>query len=256
MELKIDPNISYALALEGGGAKGAWQIGAWRALREAGIRVTAVAGSSVGSLNGALITMGDLEKAEEIWRNIRYSQVMDVDDDAMSALMSGELGNGGWKDALAQLWSALRNGGFDVTPLQNWIREIVDEDAVRASDTELFVVTYSITDKKELELRVKDLPEGEICDMLLASAYFPAFRGEKLGGKRYTDGGVRDVLPLHVLIENGYRNILALRLFGLGVERNVRIPKGTAVYYVEPSGELGNELDFDPEQSRENLRTG
>ena len=256
MELKIDPHISYALALEGGGAKGAWQIGAWRALREAGIRVTAVAGSSVGSLNGALITMGDLEKAEEIWRNIRYSQVMDVDDDAMSALMSGELGNGGWKDALAQLWSALRNGGFDVTPLQNWIREIVDEDAVRASDTELFVVTYSITDKKELELRVKDLPEGEICDMLLASAYFPAFRGEKLGGKRYTDGGVRDVLPLHVLIENGYRNILALRLFGLGVERNVRIPKGTAVYYVEPSGELGNELDFDPEQSRENLRTG
>ena len=71
MELQIDPNLSYALALEGGGAKGAWQIGAWRALREAGIRVTAVAGSSVGALNGALITMGDLEKAEEIWRNIR-----------------------------------------------------------------------------------------------------------------------------------------------------------------------------------------
>ena len=256
MELKIDPNISYALALEGGGAKGAWQIGAWRALREAGIRVTAVAGSSVGSLNGALITMGDLERAEEIWRNIRYSQVMDVDDDAMSALMSGELGNGGWKDALAQLWSAVRNRGFDVTPLQNWIREIVDEDAVRASDTELFMVTYSITDQKELELRARDLGEGEIWDMLLASAYFPAFRGEKLGGKRYTDGGVRDVLPLHVLIENGYRNILALRLFGLGLERNVRIPRGTTVQYVEPSGELGNELDFDPEQSRENLRTG
>ena len=153
MELRIDPNITYALALEGGGAKGAWQIGAWRALREAGIRVNAVAGSSVGSLNGALIAMGDLEKAEEIWRNIRYSQVMDVDDDAMSALMSGELGGGGWKDALGQLWAALRNGGFDVTPLQNWIREIVDEKKVRESPTELFVVTYSVSDKTELEFQ-------------------------------------------------------------------------------------------------------
>ena len=118
MELRIDPNITYALALEGGGAKGAWQIGAWRALREAGIRVNAVAGSSVGSLNGALIAMGDLEKAEEIWRNIRYSQVMDVDDDAMSALMSGDLGGGGWKEALGQLWAARRSGGFDVTDVK------------------------------------------------------------------------------------------------------------------------------------------
>ena len=185
MELQIDPNLSYALALEGGGAKGAWQIGAWRALREAGIRVTAVAGSSVGALNGALITMGDLEKAEEIWRNIRYSQVMDVDDDAMSALMNGELGDGGWKEALGQLWGALRRGGFDVTPLQNWIREIVDEDAVRAAATELFIVTYSITDQKELELRARDLEPGELHDMLMASAYLPVFRMEKLRGKLY-----------------------------------------------------------------------
>ncbi|MBQ3955018.1 MAG: patatin-like phospholipase family protein, partial [Clostridia bacterium] len=70
MELKIDPNISYALALEGGGAKGAYQIGVWRALRQAGIRIAAVAGSSVGSLNGAMIAMGNLEKAEELWKNI------------------------------------------------------------------------------------------------------------------------------------------------------------------------------------------
>ena len=38
MELKLDRNKTYGLALEGGGAKGAYQIGAWKALREAGIR--------------------------------------------------------------------------------------------------------------------------------------------------------------------------------------------------------------------------
>ena len=47
MELKLDPNVTYALALEGGGARGAYQVGAWRALREAGVRVSAVSGTSI-----------------------------------------------------------------------------------------------------------------------------------------------------------------------------------------------------------------
>lgn len=36
MELKLDTNKEYGLVLEGGGAKGAYQIGAWKALKEAG----------------------------------------------------------------------------------------------------------------------------------------------------------------------------------------------------------------------------
>ena len=69
MELKLDRNKTYGLALEGGGAKGAYQIGAWKALREAGIRFSAVSGTSVGALNGAMIVMDDLEKAEKILLN-------------------------------------------------------------------------------------------------------------------------------------------------------------------------------------------
>ena len=155
MELKIDPNISYALALEGGGAKGAYQIGVWRALRQAGLRISAVAGSSVGSLNGALIAMGDLEKAEDLWKNIRYSQIMDVDDETMHDLMSGEFSLAGLGTLLSQAAKVIRGGGFDITPLQNLIRETVPEEAVRQSETELYIVTYSLTDKKELELRAR-----------------------------------------------------------------------------------------------------
>lgn len=35
MELKLDLTKEYGIVLEGGGAKGAYQIGAWKALREA-----------------------------------------------------------------------------------------------------------------------------------------------------------------------------------------------------------------------------
>lgn len=256
MKLRIDTSRSYALALEGGGAKGAYQIGAWKALREAGVKIDAVAGTSVGALNGSLIVMGDLEKAENIWENIRYSQVMDVDDETMSRLLKGDVKLDELDNVAQQMFEVIKNRGFDVTPLRKWISQVVDEKTVRESPVELFIDTFSLSDGKLLELRAKDLPEGTLCDMLLASAYLPVFRSEKLGGKRYADGGLRDVLPLHVLIEHGYKDILALRLFGIGVERSVKIPEDTRVYTVEPTADLGSTLEFEPAQSRENLRAG
>ena len=256
MKLRIDTSRSYALALEGGGAKGAYQIGAWKALREAGVKIDAVAGTSVGALNGSLIVMGDLEKAENIWENIRYSQVMDVDDETMSRLLKGGVKLDELDSVAQQMFEVIKNRGFDVTPLRKWISQVVDEKTVRESPVELFIDTFSLSDGKLLELRAKDLPEGTLCDMLLASAYLPVFRSEKLGGKRYADGGLRDVLPLHVLIEHGYKDILALRLFGIGVERSVKIPEDARVYTVEPTADLGSTLEFEPAQSRENLRAG
>ena len=86
----IDTSKEYGLVLEGGGAKGAYQIGAWKALKEAGVKINAVAGTSVGALNGALICMDELEMAQQMWSNLTYSQVMDVDDTRMEQLMEGE----------------------------------------------------------------------------------------------------------------------------------------------------------------------
>ena len=83
MEPKLDLSKEYGLVLEGGGAKGAYQIGAWKALKEAGVKIRGVSGTSVGALNGALICMDDLEKAENLWRNISYSQIMNVDDELL-----------------------------------------------------------------------------------------------------------------------------------------------------------------------------
>lgn len=256
MKLRIDPTPSYALALEGGGARGAYQIGAWKALTEAGIHISAVAGTSVGALNGALIAMGDHARAEELWSNIHYSEVMDVDDDEMGDLVRGDLQELDLPRVVQKVSAIVHNRGLDVTPLRNWIRQVADPAVIRASEQEFFIVTFSVSDKKELELRAKDLTDDELHDMLLASAYLPAFRIERLAGKLYADGGVRDVLPLHVLIENGYTDIIAMRLYGPGIMRPVRIPEGTRVHTIAPTAKLGGILEFEAEQSRRNMRLG
>ena len=55
MELQIDGSKEYGIVLEGGGARGAYQIGAWKALKEAGIRIKGISGASVGALNSAYV---------------------------------------------------------------------------------------------------------------------------------------------------------------------------------------------------------
>jgi predicted acylesterase/phospholipase RssA len=63
------------LVLAGGGAKGAYQIGCWKALKELGIVFDAIAGTSVGALNAALIAEGDLQKALTLWANISRQMI-------------------------------------------------------------------------------------------------------------------------------------------------------------------------------------
>ena len=179
MQLKLDTSKTYAIALEGGGAKGAYEIGAWKALEEAGIKYNAVSGTSVGALNGALMAMRDLPRAETAWNDMRLSKVIELDKEGEEDLhkaMNGELELGDIQELIPQMFEIIRNRGLDVAPLRAWVREVVDVKKVKKSDVELFVSTVSLTDRKGLEIKINDLPEDEICDMLLASAWERRFR--------------------------------------------------------------------------------
>lgn len=271
-DILLDLSKEYGLVLEGGGAKGAFQIGAWKALREAGIRIKGVAGVSVGALNGALICMDDLEKAEAIWQDISYGQVMEINGRLIEKLTSlgGKLAEFNLQEikkiglsetlqeAAEEIKNLLKDRGLDITPLKNLIRENIDEQRIRESACELYATTYSLSDKKLYQVDVKKQPEGEIGDILLASAYLPVFKTEKLGGKLYTDGGGFNNVPLDVLINRGYEDIIVIRIYGLGMDREkkIKIPEGTNVYHIAPKEELGGTLEFSKKRSRKNMTLG
>ncbi len=256
MELKLDASKTYAIALEGGGAKGAYQIGAWKALDEAGIRYNAVSGTSVGSLNGAMMTMRDLERAISFWQNLRFSEVMNVDDTMMQRVFDRDFKGVDVRGLVRSAIDTVKQGGFDIEPLRALLREAIDEKAVLGSDVAFYLMTYSVTDHKELDVDVKTLQEGELYDMLLASAYFPAFKHEKLRGKMYTDGGVADVVPIHSLTSRGYKDLIVMRIYGVGIERRFRIPDDVHMTTIAPTQDLGSVLNFSSEQSRYDMKLG
>lgn len=256
MSLKpvIDLDKEYGIVLEGGGAKGAYQVGAWKALKEAGIKIKGIAGTSVGALNGAMMCMDELEQAEKLWSELTYSKVMDVDDEKMKQIMDLEMP---LSEMVEHAKEIIGERGVDVTPLKNMLEEYVDEEKIRNSPRDLYVKTLRVDDIKELDVDMKKVQPGLMKDFLLASAYlFPIFRIEKLHEKIYLDGGVVDNTPISSLVRRNYQDIIVIRIFGMGRTKKVKIPENTRVYSIEPRVDLGNIIDFDAKKSIRNMKIG
>lgn len=253
MQPVIDLTKEYGIVLDGGGARGAYQIGAWKALVEAGVKVQAVAGTSVGALNGALICMGDVEVAEKIWHEIAFSKVMDVDDNWMEGLFNGE---NSLREILSEGMRILSEGGVDITPLRNLIHEYVDEKKIRESGIELCLLTFSVSQMKELDISIHDIPEGLLEDFLLASAYLIGFKNEELHGQKYMDGGIVNNFPINSLLERGYKDIIQIRIYGPGTVRRAKTDENTMLYEIAPKVKLGSIIEFHHKRSRQNLKLG
>ncbi len=259
MQLKLDNTKTYAIALEGGGAKGAYEIGAWIALKEDGFKYNAISGTSVGALNGAFMVMDDLDRAVEAWRNIKLTQVIELDSDEetdFKKLLNGKAEISDIDELLGYFLEIIKNRGLNVEPLRQWIKDIVDGEKIQNSPVEFYVSTVSLSDLKTLEVKINDLPTEKICDMLLASAYHPTFRHEKLGGKLYTDGGMRDSLPLHALVSRGYKDIIAIRIPGHGKERRFKMPDDVKLTVIDTGFDLGGVLNFDSKQAKWDMTVG
>jgi predicted acylesterase/phospholipase RssA len=68
------------LVFAGGGGKGAYEVGVWKAFKEYGIdkNISAISGTSVGGLNGALFTKGDFEQALKVWEEMNPKKILQI----------------------------------------------------------------------------------------------------------------------------------------------------------------------------------
>ncbi len=245
----------YGLVLEGGGAKGGYHIGVWKALRELDIKIGAVTGTSVGALNGAFIAQNKFEEAYELWYNMHPSLVINADSEIYSDLINFTIHFKNWDRYYDYLKKLLRDRGLDIEPLKKLIKKYVDEDAIRSSPIDFGLVTVSLSDRKPVEIFVDEIPAGKLTDYLLASSYLPAFKSQIIDDKRFIDGGFYDNLPINLIYKRGYKDIIAIDMKSLGLKRSVKA-SDINITLITPSGDLGMMLEFDTEQSRRNILMG
>ena len=258
MKPKIDLDREYGIVLEGGGARGAYQVGAWRALRETGVKIKGISGTSVGALNGVMMCMDELEKAEEVWASMDYSRVFDVEPKVIDSLRNLNIRSFNFTEMAAEVKRTVIEGGLNIDPLKRLLAETVDEEKVRNSSRECFVTAFSVSERKEVNFDLKKAEEGEMKDMLLASSYFPGFKNDKLFGKTYMDGGSINNVPINVLTDRGYKDIIVIRIFGIGVDREklFDIPDDVTIHRIVPRKNIGGILEFDSEKAIRNMKLG
>ena len=164
----------YALVLAGGGAKGIYQIGVWKALRELGICYDVVVGSSIGAVNGALMAQNDWDSAFELWRAVTLEKILELPPDA------------GVKDFLI---GVVKNFGVSAAPLKRLLERHIDEKKIRTSGIRYGLTTFNLSRLRQEELFIEEIPEGELIPYLLAATAFPGIKTQPLHGKRCMDGG-------------------------------------------------------------------
>lgn len=244
----------YGLVLAGGGSKGAYQIGAWKALREMGITFEAIAGVSIGSINGALIAQGDFDKAMEMWKSVsldkgvRINSTLPDPDNLFSKKNWGAI-----------FREVLRNGGIDASPLEEYIKIYIDEKKIRQSNIPLGIITAQLDQKLNgLEFFLDEIPEGELVDYLLASSSIPLVTNIGPEGEKFLDGGVYDNTPVMTLKKRGYNKLIVIDIANIkGVAHNLDFSNSNVVY-IKPynTDDLGAAFDFDPEMNKKRMTLG
>ena len=245
----------YGLVLEGGGAKGAYHIGALKAIKELNIEIEAVAGTSIGAMNGAMFAQDKLDVAYDYWYNISTSKALDIEDKYLSELLNLSINHNNLSYFINKAKEVLQNRGLDNSFLKEVLQNNIDEKTLRNSKIDFAIVTLSLSDLKPLELFLEDIPEGKVVDYIMASSYLPAFKMQKFDGKILIDGGFYENLPLKTLQNKGYKKIIAIRTYGLGkIEKQV--DEDQEIIFINPSQELGRMLNFDQQNARKNIKMG
>ncbi|HHW29618.1 MAG TPA: patatin-like phospholipase family protein [Syntrophomonadaceae bacterium] len=245
----------YGIVLEGGGARGAYQVGVWKALNELGIDFKGVAGTSVGALNGAMMVQKDLEQALEVWSEITPSKIINIDDKLFEKLKNRKISAEDTTTLIQYIKAFFHNRGLDTTPLHSLLNRYIDEKRIRNAGIEFGFVTMSLTELAPLKLFLSDIPEGKLIDYLLASASLPFFQRQRIDNNTFLDGGVVDNLPISLLVEKGFQNIIAVRLVRKGLKKWKNCSE-LNITLIKPNESLGNMVDFTKERAIKNIELG
>ncbi|SFJ02736.1 NTE family protein [Bosea sp. OK403] len=193
---------TVSLALQGGGAHGAFTWGVLDAILEDGrLAIEALSGTSAGAMNAVVLSEGWLEggpegaraKLESFWRAISVDGKYGGSERSLIDTMLGAWGRNGtppgmiWFELFSKVASPYDVNPLNINPLRGVIADLIDFEKVRASqDVKLFIAATNVRTGK-----IKVFTGAELSpDHLMASACLPMlFQAVEIEGEAYWDGG-------------------------------------------------------------------
>lgn len=245
-------DIMRAIVLGGGGTKGSYEIGVWKALLELGISYDIVTGTSIGAINGALMVMGDYKRAVSLWQKLDFHDVIrgKIDGFQLEELFQNR------EKLLPFLKSYLKAGGLDIAPFRKLLKDQLNVEQLKQAGNHFGVVTVSFPFLDPYYVTMDQIRKENVLDYILASASpFPAFPACSIDGKDYIDGGYVDNLPISFAFRLGATEVIAIDL-SHKEPTHPSFYRDPRVHYIKPTLDLGSFLNFNSEDIRNHMQLG
>ncbi len=237
--------MKRAVVLSGGGMRGAYEIGAWRALEELNIDYQIVIGSSIGAINGALMTMKDYELAKSLWENLAENPEGSGDNISKKHLLSLNM----------LIRKKFLNKPLLYSPFTTLIEQNIDTEKIYASDVEFALVAVRSWDRRPSLVRKSKVRKALLKDYLIASAsLFPVFPMHYVDGTTFIDGMYYDNLPIEFALSMDANELIVVDL-----HQKPQHPEYCSrpdVTYITPSEDLGGIFEFSKEKVEKNMELG
>ena len=209
--------MKLGLVLGGGGGRGAYQIGAWEALRELGIdqHIKVISGTSIGALNAMLFMQGDLELAKKAWISLQQDEILPLDK--KDIIMQGKMRLFNTVARINKILDLkpdlLYEGEFSREGIITVIDQFIDIKKALDSAIPCYCSCCDVVLKDKRYFRVQDYSEETIKSILLASSAIPGiYDAVEINGGLYLDGGLKDNVPILPVYNEGCDIIIVIRL--------------------------------------------
>jgi len=206
------------LVLQGGGALGAYQVGVYQALHEAGIEPDWVIGTSIGAINAALICGSEpehrLDRLHVFWNRVEQKTFGPSPLDPFgiaAALMTMNTVLRGIPSFFTP--NPLALGGtraqtnveqasyYSTAPLRETLRGLIDWTYLRQCRTRLTVGAVNVCTGAMRYFDTRDQPLG-IDHVMASGALPPAFGAVRIDGEPYWDGGIYSNTPIEAVLDD------------------------------------------------------
>jgi len=217
----VNANGQVVLVLQGGGALGAYQVGVYEALHDAGIEPDWVIGTSIGAINAALIAGNArderIDRLNAFWSHVESPATLAGPLDwlgignfvaNMTTVMHGIPAF--FEPNLAALRGARANVGveqaayYSTEPLRRTLGELVDFDSLRRGGMRL---TVGAVNASTGAMRYFDSGKETLAveHVMASGALPPAFPAIRIDGHPYWDGGIYSNTPIEAVLDDNPR---------------------------------------------------
>jgi NTE family protein len=205
------------LCLQGGGALGAYQVGVYEALHEAGIAPEWIVGTSIGAINAGIIAGSKpaerMDRLRDFWKRVERDRFMGMPlPDWFNAAARNMLSIATGVPAFFQPRPAAffsphaplgseGAGYYSVTPLAETLRELIDFDQLNDGPVRLTVGAANVNSSEMVYFDSRD-QRLDVRHVLASGALPPAFPAVRIDDELYWDGGILSNTPVEVVFDD------------------------------------------------------